>query len=56
MVLSMELKKLNSKYENNKINYFQNIIDRVSSYDPSTKKDVLIKAIDFSRDRQLKTE
>jgi len=45
----MELNKLDSKYNN--INYFQKIIDKVSSYDPSIKKDVLIKAIDFSKDR-----
>ena len=51
MVLSMELKKFDSKQENNNVSYFQSIIDKVSSYDPSIKKDVLIKAIDFSRDR-----
>jgi GTP pyrophosphokinase len=48
----MELKKLNPKYESqNNLNYYQGIIDKVSSYDPSIKKDVLIKAINFSRER-----
>ena len=48
----MELKKLNPKYENqNNLNYYQGIIDKVSSYDPSIKKDVLIKAVNFSRER-----
>ncbi len=48
----MELKKLNPKYESqNNLNYYQGIIDKVSSYDPSIKKDVLIKAVNFSRER-----
>ncbi len=48
----MELKKLNPKYESqNNLNYYQGIIDKVSSYDPSIKKDVLIKAVIFSRER-----
>ena len=48
----MELKKLNPKYESqNNFNYYQGIIDKVSSYDPSIKKDVLIKAVNFSRER-----
>ena len=54
MALSMELKQSDSKQENNNVSYFQSIIDKVSSYDPSIKKDVLIKAIDFSRDRHSK--
>ena len=52
MVLSMELKKLDPKNNSNKnLNYYQGIINKVSSYDPAIKKNVLIKAVDFSRER-----
>ena len=52
MVLSMELKKLDSKSNSNKnLNYYQGIINKVSSYDPAIKRNVLIKAVDFSRER-----
>jgi GTP diphosphokinase / guanosine-3',5'-bis(diphosphate) 3'-diphosphatase len=47
----MELTKLDSKVENRDLYYYQGIIDKVSSYDPSIKKDVLINAVKFSRDR-----
>ena len=47
----MELTKLDSKVENKDLYYYQGIIDKVSSYDPSIKKDVLINAVKFSKDR-----
>ncbi|MBT3938550.1 MAG: bifunctional (p)ppGpp synthetase/guanosine-3',5'-bis(diphosphate) 3'-pyrophosphohydrolase [Pelagibacterales bacterium] len=48
----MELKKLDPKNNSNKnLNYYQGIINKVSSYDPAIKKNVLIKAVDFSRER-----
>jgi GTP diphosphokinase / guanosine-3',5'-bis(diphosphate) 3'-diphosphatase len=48
----MELKKLdtNLKKQNN-INFYQNLISKVSNYDSNIKKDVLIQAVDFSRER-----
>ena len=51
MVLSMELKKLDPINSNKNLNYYQGIINKVSSYDPAIKKNVLIKAVDFSRER-----
>ena len=47
----MESIKLDSKAETKEIDYYQGIIDKVGSYDPGIKKNVLIKAAKFSRDR-----
>ena len=48
----MELNKLDSKIKmHNNHNYFQDIIKKVSSYDANIKKNVLIQAVEFSRER-----
>ena len=48
----MELNKLDSNIKrHNNHNYFQDIIKKVSSYDSNIKKNVLIQAIEFSRER-----
>tara|TARA_B100000686_G_scaffold9436_1_gene9487 strand:+ start:2091 stop:4262 length:2172 start_codon:yes stop_codon:yes gene_type:complete len=48
----MELKKLDQKiYQNFNIKYYQDIVNKVNSYDPRLNQEVLLKAIDFSRDR-----
>ena len=49
----MELKKLDSKGLDKYHDYYQGIIDKVSSYDPNIKINVLIKAVKFSRDRHI---
>ena len=48
----MELNKLDSKYDSQlSINYYKDIIKKVSSYDSNIKVNIFIKAVDFSRDR-----
>ena len=48
----MELNKLDSNIKrHNNHNYFQDIIKKVSSYDSNIKKNVLIQAVEFSRER-----
>ena len=48
----MELNKLDSNIKMyNNHNYFQDIIKKVSTYDSNIKKNVLIQAVEFSRER-----
>ena len=48
----MELNKLDTNFKNNtNHNYYEDIIRKVSDYDSNLKKNVLIQAIDFSRER-----
>tara|TARA_Y100001960_G_C14775589_1_gene882932 strand:- start:2213 stop:4384 length:2172 start_codon:yes stop_codon:yes gene_type:complete len=50
----MELKKLDTNLNINNLNYYKDIINKVSNYDLNLKKNVLIQAIDFSRNRHSK--
>ena len=48
----MELNKLDTNFKNNtNHNYYEDIIRKVSDYDSNLKKNVLIQAVDFSRER-----
>jgi len=48
----MELNKLDTNFKNNtNHNYYEDIIRKVSNYDSNLKKNVLIQAVDFSRER-----
>jgi len=48
----MELNKLDTNFKNNiNLNYYKDIILKVSDYDSNLKRSVLIQAIDFSRER-----
>ena len=48
----MELNKLDTNSKNNtNHNYYEDIIRKVSDYDSNIKKNVLIQAVDFSRER-----
>jgi len=48
----MELNKLDFELSKNfNVNYYQDIIDKVSLYDPRFNKSTFIRAIEFSRDR-----
>jgi len=48
----MELNKLDTNFKNNtNFNYYKDIIRKVSNYDSNLKKNVLIQAVDFSRER-----
>ena len=48
----MELNKLDTNIKNNtNLNYYKDIIRKVSDYDSNLKKNVLIQAVDFSRER-----
>ena len=48
----MELNKLDTNFNNNtNHNYYEDIIRKVSDYDSNLKKNVLIQAVDFSRER-----
>ena len=48
----MELNKLDTKSKNNiNLNYYKDIINKVSNYDSNLKKNVLIQAVNFSRER-----
>tara|TARA_B100000700_G_scaffold307916_1_gene384954 strand:- start:3993 stop:6167 length:2175 start_codon:yes stop_codon:yes gene_type:complete len=48
----MELNKLDTNFKKNtNHNYYEDIIRKVSDYDSNLKKNVLIQAVDFSRER-----
>ena len=48
----MELNKLDTNFKDNiNLNYYKDIIRKVSDYDSNLKKNVLIQAVDFSRER-----
>ena len=48
----MELNKLDTNFKNNtNHSYYEDIIRKVSDYDSNLKKNVLIQAVDFSRER-----
>ena len=48
----MELKKLDPKIAQNfNIKYYKDIVNKVNLYDPRLNQEVLLKAIDFSKDR-----
>ena len=48
----MELNKLDTNFKNStNHNYYEDIIRKVSDYDSNLKKNVLIQAVDFSRER-----
>ena len=48
----MELNKLDFELSKNfNVNYYQDIIDKVSLYDPRFNKSTFIRALEFSRDR-----
>ena len=47
----MELNKLDTNFKDNiNLNYYKDIIRKVSDYDSNLKKNVLIQAVNFSRE------